>query len=84
MYGPYINLYPGRYAVSWTGTAGAGKHPSQLLVISALSYTLLMSMIQAAALSRYHAWSRVAIGIAPRAALCQLIAAVRARRADLA
>jgi hypothetical protein len=44
-----------------------------LLVFSAVSYTLLMSTVSASALARYHAWPRVAIGVAIVLAATELV-----------
>jgi hypothetical protein len=86
LYVPWLWLLAGLLALF--GFAGGwlarthtriGNLLPQLLVMSALSYTLLMSTISAAALSRYHSWPRVAIGIAIVTALLQFVSTLRGR-----
>jgi hypothetical protein len=57
-----------------------GRLLPQLLVISAISYTVLMSCISAASLARYHSWPRVAIGIALVAAFFEMLTVQQMRR----
>ncbi|XYJ11329.1 hypothetical protein ACSUZJ_04900 [Telluria sp. B2] len=69
------------FAAGWLRAHGTRveRIVPQLLVISALSYTFLMSAISTAAMGRYHAWPRMAIGLALLAALSQLVPAFKAR-----
>jgi hypothetical protein len=53
-----------------------------LLVFSAVSYTLLMATVSASALARYHAWPRVAIGVAIVLAVTELVRRCRRRQPE--
>lgn len=52
--------------------SGSSPVPT-LLIASALSYTLLMSILSAAAIGRYHSWPRMAIGVAIVLAAAELL-----------
>ena len=61
------------------GASALASH-GVLLVFSAVSYTLLMATVSASALARYHAWPRVAIGMAIVLAVTELVRRCRRRQ----
>jgi hypothetical protein len=60
------------------GSSALASH-GVLLVFSAVSYTVLMATVSASALARYHAWPRVAIGVAIVLAVTELVRRYRHR-----